>query len=847
MKSKVLKKVFVLFFMFLSLVGVEPKHVDAASTTSYYSSASGLTGTPLLEELANISKSKHTTYTTYEQLKTMCVKSDPAGTSNFRDFYSGLSIPGTWDSNVWNREHVWCQSHSGGLFGETGAGADIHHIRPLLKSANSSRNNSLYGEIASSSGTKARYINNSTYKISDTSSGSTLFGYLNGNAHADGVFEPLLDVKGDIARILMYVYMHYSKEVSANSSNSKAGALSITNIVYTSSGDKDDAFDLLVKWNNMDPVDTFESNRNEYCYSVTGVRNPFIDNPEYADAIWGDGNSNSGSSGSTDTGGSSGSDSSGSTTNQDAGSVTITTGTSTTTTQYRRLKSATGIQVGDKLIIAAKNYNYALNGNVKTNNHIGRTSISKSTSGTEKYLSDKGSAKILAVAGSKSFTINGSSKTCYTLSTGSGYLASKSDSEKVIQIKTSVTNNAYWYISFSDGAATMIAQGSYAYNQLRFDSSSTDFTCYKDDTTGNDVEIYQQETTTSGTSSYTYYFPTANSELSLSKANEVASYASYTSSGFTPAKYKVTGTVKSIENTSYGNMTIEDSFGNSLYIYGVYNQDGTVRYDALNSLGRPEVGDTVTLYGILGTYSSTQEMKNAWIVNLTKQNYDVSGEMNALFSKYVGDGEYTKKTSINFNDAALVDVDKYFFVNVSILKRTTYYNGNALLMANYDGTLNGVNSTTGVNSGYGTNSEGEMTHFIVLKDGTTKIDYTVKVNGGMEGFYVTPKDFAQANYFTSNWKYDGSQGFYYELPTVLEGNKYMEDFIDVVAPLLLDQIYLSNYLSITKLVVKEVNNTLVLQIIVGSDSSGVLTSDVQTSLVLAEAIITPTNECNYTF
>ena len=40
------------------------------------------------------------------------------------------------------------------------------------------------------------------------------------------------DVKGDVARIVLYMYMHYSTEVSANSGYSKAGAMSLTNIVY---------------------------------------------------------------------------------------------------------------------------------------------------------------------------------------------------------------------------------------------------------------------------------------------------------------------------------------------------------------------------------------------------------------------------------------------------------------------------------------------------------------------------------------------------------------------------------------------------------------------------------------
>ena len=100
--------------------------------------------------------------------------------------------------------------------------------------------------------------------------------------------------KGDVARILLYVYMHYSTDITANKGVDKRGDLDMSNIVYTSTKTEDAAFDLLVSWNQIDPVDSFERSRNEYCASVTGVRNPFIDLPEYVDAIWGDGTSTGG-------------------------------------------------------------------------------------------------------------------------------------------------------------------------------------------------------------------------------------------------------------------------------------------------------------------------------------------------------------------------------------------------------------------------------------------------------------------------------------------------------------------------------------------------------------------------
>ena len=83
--------------------------------------------------------------------------------------------------------------------------------------------------------------------------------------------------------------------------------------------------------------------------------------------------------------------------------------------------------------------------------------------------------------------------------------------------------------------------------------------------------------------------------------------------GTSTESYYVTGTVVSIRSTTYGNMYIEDTDGNQLYIYGCYDMDGT-RYDAMTN--PPQVGDTVILYGQIKRYVSTSgtvtiEMMNA--------------------------------------------------------------------------------------------------------------------------------------------------------------------------------------------------------------------------------------------
>jgi hypothetical protein len=43
---------------------------------------------------------------------------------------------------------------------------------------------------------------------------------------------------------------------------------------------------LLLKWHRQDPVSQKEIDRNNAAYAFQGNRNPFIDNPAFADSIW---------------------------------------------------------------------------------------------------------------------------------------------------------------------------------------------------------------------------------------------------------------------------------------------------------------------------------------------------------------------------------------------------------------------------------------------------------------------------------------------------------------------------------------------------------------------------------
>lgn len=83
----------------------------------------------------------------------------------------------------------------------------------------------------------------------------------------------------------------------------------------------------------------------------------------------------------------------------------------------------------------------------------------------------------------------------------------------------------------------------------------------------------------------------------------------------TVEKYLVKGEITEIKSEQYGNMYIKDAEGNTLYIYGLYSKDGTVRYDAMTD--KPQVGDTITVMSQICNFNGPQ-LKNAALQKLEK-------------------------------------------------------------------------------------------------------------------------------------------------------------------------------------------------------------------------------------
>lgn len=274
----------------------------STDASTYYQGITATSGKPLAGQLHDLITSTHKTYTAYEdsgkngyQQQTDRYYENGSPVNGYiYEFYSGVKWPNGWYPNAkdtrggYNREHVWCQSHSTGLWGEKGGGADMHHIRPSETRLNSARGNNPFGEVPDreSNKTYAKFGTNETYALG---------GYVSG-----GTFEPLDNKKGDVARIVLYLYLHYNSYsvsslfdgyASTNGNNGSSSyfattLLPLTNI--TANNTEEDALKMLLRWNSSDPVDDIERRRNDKVATYQGNRNPFIDNSNYANLIWGD-------------------------------------------------------------------------------------------------------------------------------------------------------------------------------------------------------------------------------------------------------------------------------------------------------------------------------------------------------------------------------------------------------------------------------------------------------------------------------------------------------------------------------------------------------------------------------
>ena len=99
-------------------------------------------------------------------------------------------------------------------------------------------------------------------------------------------------------------------------------------------------------------------------------------------------------------------------------------------------------------------------------------------------------------------------------------------------------------------------------------------------------------------------------------------------------KFYVAGTITGFygsSGTTYGNVYITDDNNNSILIYGLYNEDGSVKYSEMTT--KPDEGDYIKVYGVIKNYYGTPQFVNGWVMEHTAGELDVpeiEGEASVL-------------------------------------------------------------------------------------------------------------------------------------------------------------------------------------------------------------------------
>ena len=116
--------------------------------------------------------------------------------------------------------------------------------------------------------------------------------------------------------------------------------------------------------------------------------------------------------------------------------------------------------------------------------------------------------------------------------------------------------------------------------------------------------------------------------------------------------YRVTGTVASIVNTTYGNWYLRDETG-EVYIYGTLDAKGQTKN--FLSLGL-EVGDIVTVEGPKTVYNGTVELVDVTVINIQKSLVKVEGYDPEDATIPVEGGNVTVNLSCKTNNGISVEI-----------------------------------------------------------------------------------------------------------------------------------------------------------------------------------------------
>ena len=249
----------------LALLAVAVAATWAAVPAGYYASLNGKSGQALKNAIHELT-AKHTVLS-YNSLWDYFPSTDcyPNDRGRVWDMYSDKDyrFRGTSPVGGMNKEHSFPKSWWGGT--QVDAYTDLNHLYPSDGPANMAKSNWPLGEVQQAT------FDNGVSRI-----GTPVTGHGGGAGRA---LEPDDRYRGDFARTYFYMatcYQDYKWKYTYMVTNSDWRTLNQWSV------------NMLLKWARQDPVSDKEKDRNDAVYRVQNNRNPFIDNPELIEYIWGD-------------------------------------------------------------------------------------------------------------------------------------------------------------------------------------------------------------------------------------------------------------------------------------------------------------------------------------------------------------------------------------------------------------------------------------------------------------------------------------------------------------------------------------------------------------------------------
>jgi len=212
---------------------------------------------------------------------------DPANSANILDLYRNRSlVKFGGGTGPYNREHTWPNSYGFPDDGGTNYPyTDCHHLFLCDVGYNGDRANKPFSNVTVGATERVTDVNDGQGGGSGVFPGNS--NWFNGT-----YWQTWIGRKGDVARAILYMDVRYEGGTHGGSGAAEPDLIVTDNLSLIVGTGSNAAvaymglLSVLVQWNAQDPPDARERAHNDAVYSFQSNRNPFVDHPEWVNALF---------------------------------------------------------------------------------------------------------------------------------------------------------------------------------------------------------------------------------------------------------------------------------------------------------------------------------------------------------------------------------------------------------------------------------------------------------------------------------------------------------------------------------------------------------------------------------